>query len=358
MAVCDFTQTITNQPITIDDYIPLYEMQYSNSIVKDRFLKFRSLDFFRNEVQALDTNGLDVSQSIRIKFEKWQDPFEHVQIEPVVYKNGVVCPPVVDNTCPDECIETKIEYDVCDVQLDKKYTVGITRCVTDAVFTPDSIEQLFNRAVEYKAEVMSIVTWNKLICEAIANPSTVLNDSNCFTNHFFDAGTSSIYSTLSNVINYLMQVYGSQTLMSDWALIVHPEIERNLLAAGSDFHKYCDTGKATAWGNVDVFAAGGFRVMPAAPELWGMGTVVAPNTRSMMGGKNPWVSADGTQVYALFVSNRAVYTGIIPLTPRPVRMYPTCPEQKEGLQQTWMDYFKVLHPEEVFVVAFDRECIA
>ena len=103
MALCDYTKTIDDTPLSPEDHIPLMEVKYHPTILKDRFAQFAGLDFFNPEVTVV-SRDLQISHSLIVRFENTENPFDLVNVSDVTYKKDASCPPVMDMPCTEGCI--------------------------------------------------------------------------------------------------------------------------------------------------------------------------------------------------------------------------------------------------------------
>ena len=68
MAICDYDKTIANTPLSPKDHIPLMEVKYHPTILKDRFAQFAGLNCFNPEVSVVSSD-LQISHSLIVRFE-------------------------------------------------------------------------------------------------------------------------------------------------------------------------------------------------------------------------------------------------------------------------------------------------
>lgn len=362
MAVCDLNISVGSQPLDPATHIPLMEMQYNNKVLEDEFAKAGALNFFSPEVDPSWTNDLSIHQSIRVKFKDYQNPFTQVAITDIEYEDGENCPPVMSSQCDPGCISSENSWRTLDVRFKNKFRIGVSWCVEEEKLLYQDAESRFQESVDSSKVVTSTVGWSELVCQAIATPATTMLPAfrNIFATHYFDANTADVYDTLTQVFNYMQRLYGSRWL-SEFAVIADPQLELDLLDHDGEMHAYNATGIATANGNTDIFAAGGFIPMPSLPKLWNKPIMIAPDvvdyypTTGPLAGRNlnPFASADGNRYYVVIASKRSFFHGQVTLMDK--KHFPaTCDNKNESIQQTWISFYQLLFPKEVFIVAFDR----
>lgn len=362
MAVCDLNVTVGSQPLDPATHIPLMEMQYNKAILEDDFAKAGALNFFKPEVSQDWKNDLVMHQSIRLKFKDYRNPFDQVAISDIVYKDDESCPPVMDLDCDPGCISSENSWHTTDVKFKNKFRIGVSWCVETETLLYQDAEDRYNENLEDAKVVTSTIGWSELVCQAIATPATTLLPSfrSTFATHYFDANTADEYQTLTLVFNYMQRLYGKRW-MSDFVVIADPQLELDLTDHGSEMHAYNSTGIATVNGNVDEFAAGGFIPMPSIPKLWKKPILIAPDvvdyypTTGPLAGRNlnPFANATGTRYYVVIASSRSFFHGQAQLMGK--KLFPaTCDNKNEAIQETWISFYKLLFPKEVFIVAFDR----
>lgn len=363
MSVCDLEVEVGTQALNPAQHLPLMEMQYSNAVLEEKFATAGALNFFSPEVDTNWKNSPDISQSIRIRFKNYQNPFNIVGVSEVTYDDEESCPPVMDDQCDPGCIGTQNSWRYEDVLYKNKFRVGVRWCVESEKLLYQDGESRFEESIEAGRQVQSTVGWSELICQAIADPATTLLPAfqGIFPTHYFDAGDADQYDTLTLVFNYMKRVYQARW-NNEFAILADPQLELDLLSHSGEMHAYDKTGIATANGNVDTFTAGGWAPMPAIPKLWGKPIMIAPDTVSYyptsgaLSGSNlnPFQNADGSKYYVVVVSKRAYFHGAITLMDK--KHFPaTCDNKYDAIQQTWLSYYKVLFPNEIFVVAFNQD---
>ncbi len=363
MAVCDLTVSVGSQPLNPQTHLPLMEMVYSNNILEEKFQAAGALNFFSPEVDDRWKNDLAIHQSIRIRFKNYRNPFTSVGITEVQYESGQTCPPVMESQCDPGCISTENSWRYEDVTFKNKFRVGVSWCVEEEKLLYQDAESKFNESIEDSKTVTATVGWSELICQAIDTPATTLLPAfrGIFPTHYFDAGASDELGVLTQVKNYLQRVYGARW-NSEFAILADPQLELNLAqTTTSDWHQYDKTGIPTAQANTDIFVAGGFRPMQLLPKFWGEAIFIAPDvvdyypSSGALAGDNlnPFQNADGSKYYVVFVSKRAYFHGAVSLMDK--KYFPaTCDNKYESIQQTWLSFYKLLFPNEIFVVAFDN----
>lgn len=362
MSVCDLTVTVGSQPLDPATHLPLMEMVYSNNILEEKFQAAGALNFFTPEVDDSWKNDLSIHQSIRIRFKNYRNPFNNVGVAEITYNEDETCPPVMDDQCDPGCVSNENSWRYEDVRFKNKFRVGVSWCVESEKLLYQDGENRFNESIEDSKTVISTVGWSELVCQAIANPATTLLPAfqAVFPTHYYDAGAADQYTVLTNVFNYMQRIYGPRW-NSEFAIIADPQLELDLSANTSDWHNYDKTGIPTAQGNVDMFVAGGFRPMTLLPKLWGKAIMIAPDvvdyypTSGSLSGTNlnPFQNANGSKYYVVIVSKRAFFHGAASLMDK--KYFPaTCDNKYDSIQQTWLSFYKLLFPNEIFVVAFDQ----
>lgn len=368
MAVCDLTVSVGSQPLDPATHLPLMEMVYSNQILEQKFETAGALDFFQPEVDDSWKNDLSIHNSIRVRFKGYRNPFNNVGVEDVAYKDGETCPPVLDQECTTGCISSENSWNTIDVKFKKRTRVGVSWCVERETLLYQDADSRFQESISDAADVHSTIGWSELICQAIADPATTLlpHFKAIFPTHYYDAGDADRYDVTTKVFNYMQRVFGRRWT-SDFVTLADPQFEMDLLdtTTSADLHEYTKTGIPTAQGNVDTFAAGGFRAMPALPKLWGNAVLIAPDTVSYyptsgtLSGDNlnPFQNADGSKYYVVIVSKRAYFQGAATLMAK--TLFPaTCDNKNSSIQQTWLHFYQLLFPNEVFVIAFNQESLS
>lgn len=362
MSVCDLTVSVGSQPLDPATHLPLMEMVYSNNVLEEKFQAAGALNFFQPEVDDSWKNDLSIHQSIRIRFKNYRNPFNNVGVTEVTYNEDESCPPVMDDQCDPGCVSSENSWRYLDVQFKNKFRVGVSWCVESEKLLYQDGEQRFNESIEDSKTVIATVGWSELICQAIANPATTLLPSfqAVFPTHYYDAAAADQYTTLTNVFNYMQRVYGPRW-NSEFMILADPQLELDLSNTQSEWHTYDKTGIPTALGNVDTFVAGGFRPMQLLPKLWGKAIMIAPDvvdyypTSGSLSGSNlnPFQSANGGKYYVVIVSKRAFFHGAASLMDK--KYFPaTCDNKYDSIQQTWITFYQLLFPNEIFVVAFNQ----
>lgn len=362
MAVCDLSVSVGSQPLDPATHLPLMEMVYSNNVLEEKFGAAGGLDFFKPEVDDSWKNDLSVHQSIRIRFKDYRNPFNNVAVSEVEYDEDESCPPVMSSQCDPGCISSENSWRYADVRFKNKFRIGVSWCVEEEKLLYQDAESRFEESLSDSKVVTATVGWSELICQAIAAPASRLIPNFALSaTHYFDAANADQYDTMTKVIQYMQRVYG-QRWASEFAIIADPQFELDILDnQASNLHNYDTTGVVTTNGNVDEFVAGGFRAMTALPRLWGKPVYIAPDvvdyypTSGPLAGQNlnPFSNAAGTKYYVVIVSRRAFFHGAAPLMDK--HYFPaTCDNKNESIQQTWISFYKLLFPKEVFVVAFNR----
>ena len=167
MALCDYDKTISNTPLSPADHIPLMEVKYHPTILKDRFAQFAGLGFFNPEVSVVSSD-LQISHSLIVRFENTENPFNLVNVSDVTYKSGQSCPPVMDMPCTEGCISTVPTWRQKEIRFDKLYRVGASWCVETEKLTYGTLEERFRKSVEANTHIQGILAWNAFMCQAIA----------------------------------------------------------------------------------------------------------------------------------------------------------------------------------------------
>ena len=380
MALCSYDKTIENTPLSPEDHIPLMEVKYHPTILKDRFAQFAGLDFFNPEVTVV-SRDLQISHSLIVRFENTENPFNMVNVSDVTYKEGQSCPPVMDMPCTPGCISTVPTWRQKEIRFDKLYRVGASWCVETEKLTYGTLEERFRKSVEANTHIQGILAWNAFMCQALAaakaTETMIPTDRACFATHYYDAGSAIAngYEALSQAINYMKVVYGGLT---EYGILAHRYFESDMVAPGATI--YTGFGAASS-ANANAGATtvnvplvqGGWKAMgPLGGKLFGETVYIAPDdiffynptintqTGAITGGAvansfNPFLSADGKKYYVVIVSRRAFLTGVEPLMD--MTHFPaTCENKYESIQESFLGYNDLLFPREVFILAFDVAC--
>lgn len=380
MALCSYDKTIENTPLSPEDHIPLMEVKYHPTILKDRFAQFAGLDFFNPEVTVV-SRDLQISHSLIVRFKNTENPFNLVNVSDVTYKQGQSCPPVMDMPCTEGCISTVPTWRQKEIRFDKLYRVGASWCVETEKLTFGTLEERFRESVEANTHVQGILAWNAFMCQALAaaqaTQTMIPTDRACFATHYYDAGSAIAngYEALSQAINYMKVVYGGLT---EYGILAHRYFESDMVAPGATI--YTGFGAASS-ANANAGATtvnvplvqGGWKAMgPLGGKLFGETVYIAPDdiffynptinttTGAITGGSavnsfNPFLSADGKKYYVVIVSRRAFLTGVEPLMD--MTHFPaTCGNKYESIQESFLGYNDLLFPREVFILAFDVAC--
>lgn len=380
MALCSYDKTIENTPLSPEDHIPLMEVKYHPTILKDRFAQFAGLSFFNPEVTVV-SRDLQISHSLIVRFENTENPFNMVNVSDVTYKEGQSCPPVMDMPCTPGCISTVPTWRQKEIRFDKLYRVGASWCVETEKLTYGTLEERFRKSVEANTHIQGILAWNAFMCQALeaakATQTMIPTDRACFATHYYDAGSAIAngYEALSQAINYMKVVYGGLT---EYGILAHRYFESDMVAPGATI--YTGFGAASS-ANANAGATtvnvplvqGGWKAMgPLGGKLFGETVYIAPDdiffynptinttTGAITGGSaansfNPFLSADGKKYYVVIVSRRAFLTGVEPLMD--MTHFPaTCENKYESIQESFLGYNDLLFPREVFILAFDVAC--
>lgn len=366
--ICNINQEVANQPLSPDDHIPLLQMKYSANILEDKFASFGGLDYFQPEVKQMGLTGdLVHSQELIVRFKNHENPFNHVEISDVVYKDDgeQSCPGQIDFECTPGCISTVPSWRRKVIRFDKYYRVGASWCTILEPVTYGTLDERMRESLDDQTKVQGILAWNYLVCNAIAHPATTLlpSDAKCFPVHYVDAGSAAAngYQMLGQVISYMKAVFGG---MTDFAILTHRYFEQDIISADSSVHAYDKTGIQTDWGTKTALIQGGWRPMsPYGGRLWGESILIAPDSIDFYGqtndgtpvNYNPFLSDDLSKYYMVIVSRRAFYTGVVPFGSQQ-HYLPTCENKYESLEQWFIGYNDILFPNEVFVIAFDTDC--
>lgn len=380
MALCDYDKTIENTPLSPEDHIPLMEVKYHPTILKDRFAQFAGLDFFNPEVTVV-SRDLQISHSLIVRFENTENPFNLVNVSDVTYKQGQSCPPVMDMPCTEGCISTVPTWRQKEIRFDKLYRVGASWCVETEKLTYGTLEERFRKSVEANTHIQGILAWNAFMCQALeaaqATQTMIPTDRACFATHYYDAGSAIAngYEALSQAINYMKVVYGGLT---EYGILAHRYFESDMVAPGATI--YTGFGAASS-ANANAGATtvnvplvqGGWKAMgPLGGKLFGETVYIAPDdiffynptintaTGAITNGSavnsfNPFLSADGKKYYVVIASRRSFLTGVEPLMD--MTHFPaTCDNKYESIQESFLGYNDLLFPREVFILAFDVAC--
>src|SRR5690606_9841523 len=161
------------------------------------------------EVDTTWKESPSISQSIRLRYKNYRNPFNNVGVSEVSYEEDQSCPPVMDDQCDPGCISTENSWRYVDVLYKNKFRVGVTWCVENEKLLYQDAESRWNESIEDGQKVQAAVGWSELICQAIDNPATTLLPvfRNIFPTHYFDAGDADQYDTLTLVFNYMKRIY-------------------------------------------------------------------------------------------------------------------------------------------------------
>ena len=223
MAICDYGKEIDNTPLSPEDHLPLMEVKYHPTILKDRFATFAGLKFFNPEVTTVSSD-LQISHSLIVRYENVENPFDLVAVSDVTYKQGQSCPPVMDMPCTEGCISTVPTWRQKEIRFDKLYRVGASWCVETEKLTYGTLEERFRKSVEANTQIQGILAWNAFMCQALeaaqATQTMIPTDRACFATHYYDAGSAIAngYEALSQAINYMKVVYGGLT---EYGILAH-----------------------------------------------------------------------------------------------------------------------------------------
>ena len=380
MAVCDYTKSIDDTPLSPADHLALMEVKYHPTILKDRFATFAGLQFFNPEVKTVSSD-LQISHSLIVRFENPENPFNLVNVSDITYKDGVSCPPVMDMECTPGCVSTVPTWRQKEIRFDKMYRVGASWCVETERLTYGTLEERFRKSVEANTQIQGILAWNAFMCQALtaaqATQTMIPTDRACFATHYIDGGSAIAngYEILSQAINYMKTVYGGLT---EYGILAHRYFESDMVAPGATI--YTGFGAASS-ANANAGATtvnvplvqGGWKAMgPLGGKLFGETVYIAPDniwfynptvntsTGAITNGSaansfNPFLSADGTKYYVVIASRRSFLTGVEPLMD--MTHFPaTCENKYESIQETFLGYNDLLFPREVFIIAFDVQC--
>ncbi len=369
MAVCDYTHEVGQDILNPDIHFPLMQQLYNPGILQEvEWKKALSIDYFKAPVtDTILTGNLGLGQELIVKVEKRNNPWDNVAVSDVTYKNEDSCTPTLDLTCASGCIGTKPAYDTFKLRFDQLLKVGAMRCVrTEKLMQFDEFNKQYQKSLKDMDFVYATERWNKLICEAVANPADTINpiDAQCFPTHYWERGDAKLqaYDDMTKVISYITANFADP----NWAIFAHRQFETDLLAPGSAIHNYGNTGIATAWGTEDGLVQGGFHPMPALPRgLWGKPINIVDDSpyfyqRNAEGvvtaNHNPFISADGTKYYVVFAHRNAFFHTITNLMDN-MRSTASCENDwTEGIQSEWLAASALLYPEQVFVLAYDLNC--
>ena len=381
MAICDYTHSVDNQPLSPDDHIPLLQVKYSRAILEDKFATFAGINWFNPEVKPMELVGdLKVGQTLIVRYKNPQSPFDLVNVSDVAYKDDQTCPPQLDLECTPGCISTVPSWRSKEICFDKLYRVGASWCVETERLTYGTLDERFRESVEANRQVQGIFAWNAFMCQAItaaqATQTLIPTDAQCFPTHYYYAGsaTANGYEVLSQVLAYMKTVFG----LAEYGIFAHRYFESDMVAPGATIYNF---GHSTANANAGAttvnveLTQGGWKPMGVlGGKLFGETVYIAPdniwfynptiNTATgaitpgqAAGSFNPFLSADGTKYYVVIASRRSFLTGVTPLMDA-TRFPATCDNKYESLQASFLGFNDLLFPREVFVIAFDVECQA
>lgn len=381
MAICDYTHSVDNQPLSPEDHIPLLQVKYSREILEEKFNSFAGINWFNPEVKPLELTGdLKVGQTLIVRYKNPQSPFDLVNVSDVQYKDDVTCPPMLDLECTPGCISTVPSWRNKEICFDKLYRVGASWCVETERLTYGTLDERFRESLEANTQVQGIFAWNAFMCQAItaaqATQTLIPTDAACFPTHYYYAGSavSNGYEVLSQVIAYMKTVFG----MAEYGIFAHRYFESDMVAPGATIYNFgMSTANANAGAttvNVELVQGGwkpmgvlggklfGETVYIAPDTIWFYNPTINTATGAITPGQaansfNPFLSADGSKYYVVIASRRSFLTGVTPLMDA-TRFPATCDNKYESLQASFLGFNDLLFPREVFVIAFDVECQA
>ena len=381
MAICDYTHSVDNQPLSPEDHIPLLQVKYSREILEEKFNSFAGINWFNPEVKPLELTGdLKVGQTLIVRYKNPQSPFDLVNVSDVTYKDDVTCPPMLDLECTPGCISTVPSWRNKEICFDKLYRVGASWCVETERLTYGTLDERFRESVEANTQVQGIFAWNAFMCQAItaaqATQTLIPTDAACFPTHYYYAGSAVAngYEVLSQVIAYMKTVFG----MAEYGIFAHRYFESDMVAPGATIYNFgMSTANANAGAttvNVELVQGGwkpmgvlggklfGETIYIAPDTIWFYNPTINTATGAITPGQaansfNPFLSADGTKYYVVIASRRSFLTGVTPLMDA-TRFPATCDNKYESLQASFLGFNDLLFPREVFVIAFDVECQA
>ncbi len=357
---CNFDLSVQEQPFNPATHQVLMQMKYG-PVLEDKLCMINGLDYFQAEVDpSWLTSNMKLSHEGVIYFKKRIDPFQRVDMRDVTYDETNTCPARMDTDCSVGCKETADEWTPCTIRFDKEYVVSNQWCVTSKSLMYGDVEEQYKKNIEASQIVRGVYAWNKLICDAIAEPATTVNpiDAACFPTHYIpNAGDAQLMAVplMTRVIAYMQSMFCN----NDWQIFAHRFFELDLLAQSSLIHQYSNNGIPTSSIIEDTLVQGGFRPMTAIPGLWGNKVYIADDSAYYYSnGQNyhPFLNDDGTKYYVVLVSRGAFYTGVWEQTPGSVHFSATCDNPYEGYKNIFLDFNKIIRPEEVFVIEFDVTC--
>lgn len=381
MAICDYTHSVDNQPLSPDDHIPLLQVKYSNAILEEKFNSFAGINWFNPEVKPLELTGdLKVGQTLIVRYKNPQSPFDLVNVSDVAYKEDQACPRQLDLECTPGCISTVPSWRNKEICFDKLYRIGASWCVETERLTYGTLDERFRESVEANTQVQGIFAWNAFMCQALtaaqATNTLIPTDAACFPTHYYYAGsaTANGYEVLSQVIAYMKTVYG----LAEYGIFAHRYFESDMVAPGATIYNFghssanANAGATTV--NVELVQGGwkpmgvlggklfGETVYIAPDSIWFYNPTINTQTGAITAGAaansfNPFLSADGSKYYVVIASRRSFLTGVTPLMDA-TRFPATCDNKYESLQASFLGFNDLLFPREVFVIAFDVECQA
>lgn len=381
MAICDYTNSVDNQPLSPDDHIPLLQVKYSNAILEEKFNSFAGINWFNPEVKPLELTGdLKVGQTLIVRYKNPQSPFDLVNVSDVAYKEDQACPRQLDLECTPGCISTVPSWRNKEICFDKLYRIGASWCVETERLTYGTLDERFRESVEANTQVQGIFAWNAFMCQALtaaqATNTLIPTDAACFPTHYYYAGsaTANGYEVLSQVIAYMKTVYG----LAEYGIFAHRYFESDMVAPGATIYNFghstanANAGATTV--NVELVQGGwkpmgvlggklfGETVYIAPDSIWFYNPTINTQTGAITAGAaansfNPFLSADGSKYYVVIASRRSFLTGVTPLMDA-TRFPATCDNKYESLQASFLGFNDLLFPREVFVIAFDVECQA
>lgn len=362
MANCSYTKDVTNTVLSPAQATNYMEMMYNPNILKDNYKPYAGLEWFSNPDVSVEMMGIDPrSQSVVLTYEKYENPFDNVEYKDVSSLYTGTCPPKLNLSCGG-CMSTVSEPERIEVRYDAQMRVGVSWCPELKSLTIGDLDSQMQKRLRDFQIVSGVMAWNALICEATTSPAnTVGQEAEIFPKHFIaDGGDARVdgIDLITAVTSYFDAYFGES-----YRIFAERNFEKDIVASGSStLHQFDKTGIPSAAPQDDVLVQGGWRPIRALPEgLWGHQIYIAPDFISFYQGAgakpasvntNPFLNADGTKYYVLFATQRSFYTGVVFVGDG--HYYPVCSDGVESISKRWLSFNKILFPEEVFVIAFDR----
>jgi hypothetical protein len=329
-----------------------------------------------------------------IQWENYLNPWDRGSSSDLGYKTAEVYAdtnysiklPQFDFDCTPPPNGPKDSFTTELIIYSKKYFVAAQECVTTSKFIDggqqalNSLATQFEKDMAAKALIYSVDAWNEFVGQVIANPvdTTTVNPrfATQFPNNILDvSGDASadlpygadIYETLIKVGNYLDKTFDG--FSSRFSITSHYQLLQDILTDRTRVLSYDSTGLPQNWAVTELTSLGYFKRFPTVRGLTQLPILEAGNqSRALyptidgdIVNMNPWEGGDydehgvPSKLYVIISSTRSFWTDIRPIheiTTRPVVAAGGGTSMENQTFQTFYAGFKVLVPEETFIIAF------